>query len=831
MKKILFTILTLLLPMVANAYDAQIDGIYYNFDTTNNTAEVTYLRKSARNSSAYSGDIAIPGEVSFGGKSLSVTSIGDYAFYYCNSLTTITIPNSVTSIGERAFRYCSKLTAITIPDSVTSIGESAFEGCSNLTSITIPDGVTSIESNTFDGCSGLTSVTIPSSVTAIGEKAFQNCFGLTSVYISDIAAWCRISNGSNPLSFAHHLYLNDQEVKDLIIPNGVTSIGDYTFSGCSGLTSVTIPDGVTSIGVGAFDGCSGLTSIAIPNGVTSIGGGAFRACSNLTSITIPDGVTSIGNSAFQDCSNLTSITIPGSVTIIGDFAFEYCRKLTSITIPDGVTSIGVDAFNGCSGLNSITIPSSVTSIGRSAFENCSGLTSVYISDIAAWCRISFGARSNPLSYAHHLYLNDQEVKDLTIPDGLTSIGDYAFSGCSGLTSVTIPSGITSIGGSAFSGCSGLTSITIPDGVTSIGNSTFSGCSGLNSITIPNGVTSIGGDAFFGCYNLTSITIPDGVMSIGERAFWNCKGLASVTIPNSVTSIGDDAFYGCSGLTKVQSLIEIPFEINDEVFDSGNNQFTSATLYVPAGTKALYEDTEGWKNFKNIVEIMIINPVDNDDSVDYGKGGITVETDLSGTVVANMYYNIGTDAGGYSAEDGYIVITKETSNEQMEALEGLGITDEELKQNFTGIIFKVPAGKGKVTVTAETTGNMTLKVKVGSGETVEMELSGKLKKDFPFNVSEESLVYIFAGTADEGSSRGQQRASSEESCLRIYGIELEIVPRGDVNGDTKVDAADVMALANYIVGNGTLANEAAADVNGDTKVDIADVAALIGIIGQ
>ena len=394
-----------------------------------------------------------------------VTEIGSSAFSGCSNLTSITIPYGVTSIGWGAFNECSGLTSITIPDGVTSIGNNAFQLCSGLTSVTIGNSVTSIGHNAFWSCTGLTSVTIGNSVTSIGMEAFTYCNGLTSVHILDIAKWCEISfenYNANPLVYTQNLYVNGVLVKDLIIPDSVTSIGVYAFSGCESLTSVAIPDSVTSIGESAFYGCSGLTSVTIGNGVTSI----------------------------------------------GDYAFQGCNGLTSVTIGNGVTSIGKQAFYDCSGLTSVTIPKNVMSIGKDAFNGCYNLKNVYITDIAKWCEINFEkGNSNPLNaniYGHNLYLNGVIITDLTIPEGVTSISDGLFYNCTSLTSITIPDSVTSIGDCAFYYCTSLTSVTIGNSVTSIGDDAFSGCDNLTSVTIGNSVTSIGQEAFKYCYRLDTI---------------------------------------------------------------------------------------------------------------------------------------------------------------------------------------------------------------------------------------------------------------------------------------------------------------------------------------
>ncbi len=424
----------------------------------------------------------------------------------------------------------------------------------------------------------------------------------------------------------------------------VTSIGGSAFQNCSGLTSVTIPNSVTSISYWAFSNCRGLTSIAIPNSVTSIGAHAFDYCSSLTSLTIPNSVTSIDTYAFARCSGLTSVSIPNSVTSIESYTFSGCSSLTSVTIPNSVSSIGVYAFNYCSGMTSVTIPNSVTTIGDCAFIECSGLTSVQISDLEAWCMMSFtGSYSNPLYYAHHLYLNGEEILDLEIPNSVTSIGNFAFNGCSGLTSVTIPNSVTSIGRYAFAGCCGLTSVTIPNSVTTIENSTFSGCNSLPSVTIPNSVTSIGTYAFYYCSALASVTIGNSVISIDKFAFSKCIGLTSVTIPNSVTLIGESAFSGCSGLIAVdfsnnltiikkeafyecsslESII-IPASV-EYIYEKAfadcpklasvksmaenppflyDNSFSNyeIPLFVPPVSIDSYKAANGWKNFTNILSI-------------------------------------------------------------------------------------------------------------------------------------------------------------------------------------------------------------------------------------
>ena len=392
-----------------------------------------------------------------------------------------------------------------------------------------------------------------------------------------------------------NLYVGDITIPDKIIYEGteysVTTIGISAFSCCYGLTSITIPESVTSIGDGAFVYCTGLKSIAIPSSITSIGDGAFRDCTGLTSVHISD-LEAWFKISFKTYAN---------PVIYAHHLFLNGEEIKDLVIPNNITTIGSYAFWGCSGLNSVTIPNSITKIGYYAFRECDGLTSVHISDLEAWCKISFETSANPLYDAHHLFLNGEEIKDLVIPNNITTIGSYAFWGCSYLNSITIPNSVTNIGEHAFQFCSGLSNITIPDNVTTIENYAFTGCSGLISIKIGNGLTSIEDGVFSSCSGLTSIIIPDNITSIGNNAFAYCSGMTSVILGKGITSIGKSAFASCEELTDVYSLAEAVPNTKSNAFN--NSYIDYAILHVPEASADLYSSKNPWKNFKSIVKIM------------------------------------------------------------------------------------------------------------------------------------------------------------------------------------------------------------------------------------
>lgn len=304
-------------------------------------------------------------------------------------------------------------------------------------------------------------------------------------------------------------------IQNVVIKEGVTSIGQYAFFGCESLKDIIIPDGLKMIGSYVFYGCRSLSTVTIPESVTSIGGYAFANCINLNYCTIPDGITGIQSSLFESCYALSEIDIPASVTSIGEASFSNCRSITEISIPDSVTTIGARAFLGCSSLTGIVLPESVTYLGNGAFNNCSSITSIYLSD--------------NINSIGNSFRNCSNLTEIKLPRNLTEIGNFFFYGCSKLSNVTIPDGVIKIGEQAFWGCLSLTGINIPDGVESIGKQAFQSCISLTSITIPPKVTKVEYYTFANCRNLRSVSIPESVVSIDESAFSDCDELSDIVV--------------------------------------------------------------------------------------------------------------------------------------------------------------------------------------------------------------------------------------------------------------------------------------------------------------
>lgn len=450
-------------------------------------------------------------------------SIGNYAFSNCKGLTELTIPGNVTSIGAYAFSGCAGLTSITVPAAVTRIGGGAFSSCPNLVAISVDSNNQNFTSSggiLYDkgrtallGCPGTAvSVTIPTSVTQIGEGAFMGCTNLPTA----------------------------------TIPSSVTNIGPSAFADCTGLVRITVPGSVKVLGNNAFNGCTNLASATISSGVTRIGSYAFKNCGLLRTITIPNTVTNLASYAFESCSGLTDAVLSAGMKSIPRNAFNWCTNLVSVTIPSGITTIDYSAFSSCYNLSKVTLPASIEAIGSGAFQSCSRLELTELpsalTSIGSWA-----------------FQNCTTLGNLTIPAATTRLDSGVFVGCTNMTSITVHSGNTnyaSSGGMVYNKgkttlvmCpAGKTSATVLASATNIAEYAFYGCTKLSSVSIPYGVVDVGYDAFYNCRSLASIEIPSTVTNIASYAFSGCTSLTNVTIKGALSNYSISGLYSSTPST-------------------------------------------------------------------------------------------------------------------------------------------------------------------------------------------------------------------------------------------------------------------------------------------
>lgn len=660
-----------------------------------------------------------------------VTSIGDYSFFECSSLTEVIISNEVTKIGAASFKDCTSLISITIPDSVVEIKSSAFCNCLSLVSVSLPVSLTEIECFLFSGCQSLISIVVPNKVKCIYTEAFLGCSALKEVKLPNSLFGIGYSSFQGCISLVSVTIPNSVKIIEkrafagcislfeIVTSKGLTEIGDYAFWKCSLLTSIKLPNTIDNLGNYIFGGCVELKSIIsfnvnpvqieklgvnfekcilqVPRGskkeyenhktwrkfkkieeFDSLEIISFGQCGNdvfyeltedgvltisgegdmynyshnygykkleIKEIVINEGVTSIGDEAFEDLKNVFCIKMSNSIMKIGELAFAGCTSLLSIVIPQNITNIADGAFARCPNLqridvdehnlkyasvdgvlydkeittlfccpcakNNILIPNSVTKIGNSAFFNCSFLEAISLSTnileiencAFAGCLSlkSIKIPSSVINIGGGVFCNCEALEYVELSENMTSLKHYYdervafsgycgrgvasgfFAGCSSLISVFIPDSITLIGDCAFQGCSSLSIITIPDGVSYIGNRVFEGCSSLTFIKIPNSVINIGGGVFCDCEalesvelsenitsleeyfldyfddcagffekcsSLRSIIIPDSIIKIGNKAFAECISLESIVIPNNIKEIGGGVFYECKKLKTI-----------------------------------------------------------------------------------------------------------------------------------------------------------------------------------------------------------------------------------------------------------------------------------------
>ncbi len=646
----------------------------------------------------------------------------EYLFYNCSKLKTIEglhyLNTSEVISMDGMFWNCTSLTNLDVSNfetsNVTNMAR-MFCGCKNLINLDVSNFNTSNVTNMwsmFNGCSNLTNLDVSN----------FNTNKVTDMYM--MFGWCSSLTSLNVSSFTTSNVVNMSSM----------------FSYCNNIKSFDLSGfdtrNVTDMS-GMFHDCKSLTSLNLDNfnteNVTDMTN-MFYGCSNLTNLDLSNFKTKeVKNMCgmFQSCNNLININLSGfdtrNVTNMSGM-FSECKSLTSLNLDNfdtsNVTSMH-QMFWICSSLGSLNLKSFNTSKVTNMCEMFSGCENLISLNVSSF--------------------NTSNVTTMR----------FIFSECSNLANIDVSNFDTS-------------NVTDMCGM-------FKGTTSLSNLYIDfetKKVENMG--QMFGFSGITSIELGKKITTILPRTFYWCENLSSVILGENISSIDDLAFSGCLNINTIKSNIDNPFAFVTSAFE--DDVYPKATLIVPANTKSQYQSTEGWKEFKNIIEVGGgdnndgLEPINEGDNTDYGNGEINDGTDLNGNVIGNIYYNISDENGEYSSAEGCIILRKPTTDEKMNEVVGMDLFGEDIKNNYTGIIFMVQAGSGTIKVNAETVGSMTLKVKIGNNAPATMELEGKMKASFPYTVTEPTYVYIYGGETTLNNARGMRRAEATENALKIYGIE-------------------------------------------------------------
>ncbi len=565
-------------------------------------------------------------------------------------------------------------------------------------------------------------------------------------------------------AMADNITFLDSHVKSVCVANWDTS-GD-------GELSMEEAAAVTKLNsVFSFDGTmASFPELQYFTGLTSIATYDFYSCKNLTTIVLPPQITSIGSSAFFGCYRLQEIAIPEAVKKISEYAFNGCSGLQSVTLSEGLTTIGDYAFSACSSLQGIAIPASMTSIAASAFWSCPGLTTITVDEANA----VYDSRDNCNG------LIQSSTNTLLL----------------GITTTVIPSTVTTIGPSAFYGNSRLQSITITEGVQTIDDSAFSGCTSLTTVILPTTLTSIGSNAFSGCKKLSLINFSSGLKTIGNAAFKGCTGLKKVLIPASVTKLNSNAFVECSRLLKVAVMHTTPITVSTTVFP----YYKKATLYVPKGCREAYLDANVWKDFYAIVELgdnTLTAAVEPEEMVTGQATALTLSLNNDDFY---SYRNLQTDItlpDGFSLDANTITPTDRST--------GMTITVEPLEEN----VYRLTCASETAAVTGTEGALFTIGLKadtsVPNGDYQGMASDIVLTDEYGTQQSltdaefSWSVVTYYMGDVNHS---GTVDISDVVSCVDyVLGISSSNFydDRADMNGDTVINISDIVMMVDTILG--------------------------------
>ena len=715
-------------------------------------------------------------------------------------VTHFPIPENVIAVPANSFNGLLSMKTIELPSKLQVIEDYAFANCTNLEKILMSgcDDLVTIQRNAFSGCTSLAEATFGKGIKSIGRYAFQDCSNISKVDIGDIANWCSIdfdpnddivnntyssawnNNPANPLYYAKKIYLNGAEVNELRIPTGVKRIEGWTFIGCARFDKLTVPASVEYIGVHAFSGCADLAEITFRKGskLDSIAAGAFYGCTGLTNVTLPESVTAIGNYSFYRCSNLLSIAIPTQVKIIGSRAFYECKSLKGIGLPKGLTSIDSYAFYGCSSLERIEIPSTLTFIGAEAFDNCNSLQGVYISDLAAWCKIGMPGqaagggwaetynKNNPLFFAHNLYLNNELLTELVIPNGVEAVEAMAFAGATCLKSVTIPEGCKRLGGGAFYNCNNIESIHIPasmetfetvyfyDGISRTVGPFYSNNQDVKLYIkdLEKWINNLG-DKFNvmnfskGTYHVSlyvhdksvkDLVVPESITKMNN--VFQGFDFMTVTLPEGLESITSDAFRSCTKLQYVYS--------RSRFAPTGTTGLNTAGYYkdrYPGSLQAIYVPEGRSSNYKT-------SWTDNADII----FEVPVNVSLSDTISAQS-------------------LTKEIKAHNIvydDAVAYLDLSESSLEEDVTAETLQDIANQGTIIFLPEGTEGIEGTNIVANGKTTKLILRDSTDFKAPYDFTADTLVHqrnFMASTAEASTICLPYNLSELPKGMKAYSL--------------------------------------------------------------
>ena len=765
--------------------------------------------------------------------------IDDEAFSKCKSLTSISLPIGTDSIGNRMFYECESLKSIDFPEGIQKIGkwgetgDDTFYGCKSLTSLIIPTGVEGIYINE---CENLKSLEIHAKNVHVGisTPALSNLvIGEEVEFVRGIDSYMGesiiIPDGVKTLEYA---FQNCQNAKEIYIGKGVETM-KYSFIFRdflpSNLEKVTInckaDYGKDFLSKNNRDGKEKFQTLIIGGNAEMVPAYAFEGWPNLKNVSIGGNVKSIGESAFKG-SAIENIIIGDKVETIGNSAFASCR-MKKVELPMSVKAIGQEAFQACGGLEYISMPG-VESIGKKAFN---------------YAKVSVVKDLNSLKTIGDEAFLESGIEEINIPGCVTNVPYRSFYNCTKLKKLGFSNGVGSIDLYAFYGCSSLESVEFPNSIFDIGESAFENC-GLNmpSLYLPGSISSVNYNAFRG-NKIKSVTFGEGFKNIGSYSFSNNYELKSIVLPSTLESIGKGAFEGCTSMTSTRMYHANPNTIegtNSNSADFGLRWQT--TLYVPQAYLNNYKGHSPWSWFNSIqpFDDNVLNPVNGTNNVAFSKADFNEDVELTDTIVNNVYYNFNPDGNnGYSEDNTSLILNSNVSDIQMEAIQGKNIADEAIAANFNGIIFQIPAGEGRISITAQTHGRKELNIKIGDNDSYKYQLSDKQTVDVDYNVEESAYVYIYATEKEEeyqtmakGTIVETSLPSFDKDYVEIFGYSLisgSVVP-GDANGDGEVNVSDIVEIVNYIMEKPSEKFVFdAANLNGDEDVNVTDIVKVVSII--